>query len=74
MHALAPAQPVISANDSRPAAIALARANGPGAESGKGKNMPRLAMAAQAGPAPVAEPGLAVVRVEVEAVFRLGPK
>lgn len=36
--------------------------------------MPRLAMAAQAGPAPVAEPGLATVRVEVEAVFRLGPK
>jgi uncharacterized protein len=36
--------------------------------------MPRMAMAAQAGPAPVAEPGLAVVRVEVEAVFRLGPK
>ena len=36
--------------------------------------MPRMAMAAQAGPAPVAEPGVAVVRIEVEAVFRLGPK
>jgi hypothetical protein len=31
------------------------------------------AMAADAAP-PVAEPGLATVRIEVEAVFRLGPK
>jgi predicted secreted protein len=31
------------------------------------------AMAADAAP-PVAEPGLAIVRIEVEAVFRLGPK
>ncbi len=37
--------------------------------------MARAAMATMAaGPAPVAEPGLATVRVEVEAVFRLGPK
>ncbi len=37
--------------------------------------MPRMAMAAaQAASAPVAEPGLAIVRVEVEAAFRLGPK